>query len=301
MDYPAFKAAVKEQAARHPRASFRLIEDKANGSAVLVELRTQVPGLTAIEPEGGKISRAWAASADQSAGNCWLPDQRIAPWVSDFVRRCALFPANINKPGSDDDIDAFTQVMNWARQQVGSGVYRFALVGTLYGDSQRPVYLDRARFCQAWLAVHLSPDSMLAAACYDDGGVTWIDWEISSESRPGAWKSEAEFCAEIIQALGADSFRWPMILVDEQNASFAARLRSASAAVIETEVDPEQDARKIAALLAAKRIRIHERCVNIRRALTALTWPDLRTSDGKRMPDPLRLVSSRIPTWRLTS
>ncbi len=82
---------------------------------------------------------------------------------------------------------------------------------------------------------------------------------------------------------------------------FIARLWSAGASVIQTETDdPEQDARKLAALLAAKRIRVHERCVNVRRALTALTWPDLRTSEGKRMPDPLRLVASRIPSWRLT-
>jgi len=86
MDYPAFKAAVKEQAARHPRASFRLIEDAANGSAVISELQSQVTGLNAIRPEGGKISRAWAASADQSAGNCWLPDPSIAPW---FPISCA--------------------------------------------------------------------------------------------------------------------------------------------------------------------------------------------------------------------
>lgn len=300
MDYPAFKNAVKEQAAQHPRASFRLIEDKANGSAVVAELRTQVTGLTPIEPEGGKISRAWAASADQSAGNCWLPDPSIAPWVSDFVRRCALFPANINKPGSDDDLDSFTQLINWARQQVAQGIYRHALAGTLYDDSQRPAYLDRRHFCEQWLALNLSPDSLLGAFCYDDGGVTWCDREFFADSRPGAWKSEGEFAADLVQWLGDDPREWPMIILDPQNEGFATRLRAAGTWVVESEVDPEQDARKIAALLSAGRIRVHERCVNVRRALTALTWPDLRTSEGKRMPDPLRLVASRIPSWRLT-
>jgi predicted phage terminase large subunit-like protein len=126
MDYPRFKQAVREMAQRHPRASWRLIEDAANGAAVVSELRKQIPGITPVRPEGGKIARAWAASGDQSAGNCFLPDVSIAPWVAGFVHRCALFPANINKPGSDDDIDCFTQMLNWARQRItNEGVFNF--------------------------------------------------------------------------------------------------------------------------------------------------------------------------------
>jgi predicted phage terminase large subunit-like protein len=124
MDYPRFTQAVRGMAQRHPRASWRLVEDAANGAAVVSELRRQISGITPVRPEGGKIARAWAASGDQSAGNCFLPDPSIAPWVAGFVHRCAVFPANINKPGSDDDIDCFTQMLNWVRQRMtNQGVY----------------------------------------------------------------------------------------------------------------------------------------------------------------------------------
>ncbi|HXS93439.1 MAG TPA: phage terminase large subunit [Candidatus Limnocylindrales bacterium] len=115
LDYPRFKQAVRDAKRRHPYASRILIEAAANGEACIAELKGEISGITAVKPEGGKISRAWAASGDQSSGFCFLPDRSIAPWVSGFVNRCALFPANIAKAGSDDDIDAFTQAINWAR------------------------------------------------------------------------------------------------------------------------------------------------------------------------------------------
>jgi hypothetical protein len=49
------------------------------------------------------------------AGNCYLPDPSVAPWVGRFVNRCARFPAELGKPGTDDDIDAWTHMVNRAR------------------------------------------------------------------------------------------------------------------------------------------------------------------------------------------
>lgn len=102
-----------------------LIEDKANGTAVMSDLATEISGLTPVEPCGGKIARAWRAASALAGGNCFLPDASIA-WqlnipVMDFVRRCNVFPANINKAGSDDDVDAFTQMVN------KMGEYNFGL------------------------------------------------------------------------------------------------------------------------------------------------------------------------------
>ena len=118
MAYPRFKQAIRELAYQEPQASWKFIEDAANGAAVIADLKTEIAGLTAVHPQGGKIARAWAASADLCAGNCFIPDPSIAPWIGDFVRRCAVFPSNIDKPGSDDDIDAFTQMINQMRSRV---------------------------------------------------------------------------------------------------------------------------------------------------------------------------------------
>lgn len=122
MAYPRFKQAIRQLSYQEPAASYKLIEETANGAAVISELKIEIGGIKAIKPEGGKIARAWAASADQSAGNCFLPDPSIAPWVGGFVARCAAFPGNIDKAGQDDDIDAFTQMVNWCRTH-GSGLF----------------------------------------------------------------------------------------------------------------------------------------------------------------------------------
>ena len=118
MSYVRFKQAIRQMWYRWPKTSFTLIEDKANGPAVMSDLQGEISGLTAVEPEGGKIARAWKASSDLAGGNVFVPDPSIAPYIGQFIHRCAVFPANINKAGSDDDLDAFTQMVNYMRQMV---------------------------------------------------------------------------------------------------------------------------------------------------------------------------------------
>lgn len=97
--------AIVSMAEKWPRAMRKLVEDKANGPAVIELLRSKVPGLIAVNPEGGKIVRARAVEPIQEAGNLWLPSPRIAPWIADFIERAAQFP-NVDH---DDEIDAMTQ------------------------------------------------------------------------------------------------------------------------------------------------------------------------------------------------
>ncbi|MDD3494205.1 MAG: phage terminase large subunit, partial [Candidatus Thermoplasmatota archaeon] len=59
--------------------------------------------------QGGKESRAWAASPEVEAGNVYIPDPSIAPWVHDFIEECAAFPNGAN----DDQVDAMTQALIW--------------------------------------------------------------------------------------------------------------------------------------------------------------------------------------------
>jgi len=97
--------AIEAMSEKWPRAMRKLIEDKANGPAVLELLTQKVPGLIAVNPEGGKIVRARAIEPIQEAGNIWLPSPKIAPWVEDFISRARLFP-NVDH---DDEIDSMTQ------------------------------------------------------------------------------------------------------------------------------------------------------------------------------------------------
>ena len=90
-----------------PRIREILIEDKANGPAVIDTLKASVPGIIPIEPDGSKLARAHAVSSYWEAGNVWLPHPDIAPWVKDLVAELTTFPASAN----DDQVDALTQAL----------------------------------------------------------------------------------------------------------------------------------------------------------------------------------------------
>lgn len=100
--------AVRMLAARWPQSAAKLVEDKANGTAVINFLRRRVPGLIPVEPEGSKVARAAAVSPFVEAGDVWLPAPEIAPWVDGFVAEAAGFPTGSH----DDQVDAMSQALN---------------------------------------------------------------------------------------------------------------------------------------------------------------------------------------------
>lgn len=109
MDFPATIKAVRALAAKWPRAVAKLVEDKANGPAVISTLKRDVPGLIPVEPEGGKVVRANAVSPYIEAGNVFLPAPCNASWVNDFIEECAAFPSGAH----DDQVDAMTQALQY--------------------------------------------------------------------------------------------------------------------------------------------------------------------------------------------
>lgn len=104
-------------AARYPQALLKLVEDKANGPAILSVLRAKLPGLVAVEPFGSKEARAQAVEPLFAGGNVVLPDPERArypdgrvgaPWVPELVHEVTTFPSAAN----DDQVDAMTQYLN---------------------------------------------------------------------------------------------------------------------------------------------------------------------------------------------
>lgn len=93
--------------ARWPQATEKLVEDKANGPAVIDALSQTVPGIVPVTPLGGKEARAEAVSPVVEAGNVHLPDQQIAPWRGDLIEELTVFPNGKN----DDQVDALTQAL----------------------------------------------------------------------------------------------------------------------------------------------------------------------------------------------
>jgi predicted phage terminase large subunit-like protein len=107
LGFPETLSALKAMTQKWPNASAKLIEDKANGPAVISSLRSQISGLLAMNPEGGKIARAQAVSPYVEAGNVYLPHPAIAPWVDGFIEECAVFPNGRH----DDQVDQMTQAL----------------------------------------------------------------------------------------------------------------------------------------------------------------------------------------------
>jgi predicted phage terminase large subunit-like protein len=110
LDFVATKTAVQNLAARWPQAIAKVVEDKANGTAVINMLRRTVPGLIPVEPDGSKLARASAVAPFIEAGQVWLPDPLIdgCAWVVDLVDEAAAFPNGAH----DDAVDAMSQGLN---------------------------------------------------------------------------------------------------------------------------------------------------------------------------------------------
>jgi len=108
MDFVATVRAFKQLAAKWPQAVLKLVEDKANGPAVISMLGRTVPGIVPEEPHGGKEARAAAVSPLVESQNVWLPSPELAPWVGGLIDEAAGFPTAAH----DDQVDALTQALN---------------------------------------------------------------------------------------------------------------------------------------------------------------------------------------------
>lgn len=110
MDFPETVTQFKMMVARWPQAILKIVEDKANGPAVIASLRKLVPGIVPEEPQGSKVARANAVSPFVEGHNVWLPDALIegCAWVGGLVDEAASFPYGAH----DDQVDALTQGLN---------------------------------------------------------------------------------------------------------------------------------------------------------------------------------------------
>jgi len=107
MSYTEARSALLGLVGKWPAAHLKLIESKANGDAILDDLRGAVPGLVGFNPTASKEARAEVAAVHFEAGDVFLPEPRSAPWVGDYVEELAAFPTGAN----DDQVDATAQML----------------------------------------------------------------------------------------------------------------------------------------------------------------------------------------------
>lgn len=106
MAFTAACQAVKDLSKKWPKVRAKVVEDKANGPAVVDHLKREVSGLILVNPEGGKIARANAVTAFFEAGNVHLVE---ADWTKDYVDEMTRFPT----ASHDDQVDATSQALTF--------------------------------------------------------------------------------------------------------------------------------------------------------------------------------------------
>ena len=122
MGLAATVLAIRAVSATYPKRAAILIEDKANGPAVIETLKGELSGIIAINPEGGKVARAFAMQPEQQAGNIWLPDPSVDSNIEEFLQEVSSFPGVPH----DDETDAMTQAVNWYRTRERSmGLFNY--------------------------------------------------------------------------------------------------------------------------------------------------------------------------------
>lgn len=104
MGFAATVQAVCDLRAKWKQVRAILVEEAANGAAVIETLQKTIPGVIAVKPQGGKEARANAVTPALAAGQVFLPD---AEWTADLVDELTKFPLGAN----DDQVDALTQAL----------------------------------------------------------------------------------------------------------------------------------------------------------------------------------------------
>lgn len=102
--------AVLALRSRWPNVHATLVEDKANGPAVMDVLRDHVPGLLPVDTgRDSKTARAEAVSPLIEAGNVYIPAPGVASVdTTDWLAEVAHFPQEPN-----DRVDAATHALTW--------------------------------------------------------------------------------------------------------------------------------------------------------------------------------------------
>ena len=102
-DFHDTKLAIKAMSAKWPQAIAKLVEDAANGPAILSDLKN-IPGMIAVPTKGqSKAERLHLCSPLFRSHNVWLPR-----WADGVVEETVSFPTGTH----DDQMDALSMALN---------------------------------------------------------------------------------------------------------------------------------------------------------------------------------------------
>ena len=112
LDFTETLNAVRRGTAEYPD-TIKLVEEKANGAAVINTLRSEIENIIPINSktfrwsDQSKEARLNAVAPQFAAGNVYLPIEETAPWIPDYVAELTTFPSSRH----DDQVDATSQAL----------------------------------------------------------------------------------------------------------------------------------------------------------------------------------------------
>ena len=106
---------------KYPDVWTKLIENKANGPAIISTMKSHINGIIAIDPKTSKEARVMAITPLVEAQNVYLPDPSIAPWIKSFVEEASYFP----KGTHDDQIDCAAYALFRLSKFSGTNILKF--------------------------------------------------------------------------------------------------------------------------------------------------------------------------------
>ena len=116
LSFPDTIVEIRRLRAMYPECKTTLVEDRANGSAIIRMLRYEMTGVIAVQPIGSKMARVQAILGAIESGNVKLPKNKR--FTGDFVDECSSFP----NAAHDDQVDAMSQALNRLIYQRGNAM-----------------------------------------------------------------------------------------------------------------------------------------------------------------------------------
>lgn len=114
LSFPDTIVEIRRLRAMYPECKTTLIEDRANGSAIIRMLRYEMSGIIPIQPIGSKMARVQAILGAIESGNVHLPKNKR--FVGEFIEECSAFP----NAAHDDQVDCMSQALNRLIYQRGT-------------------------------------------------------------------------------------------------------------------------------------------------------------------------------------
>lgn len=134
MDFVRTCRELEFLCAKWPQAGGKLIEDKANGPAVIASLSHKIPGIIAVTPTESKEARVHSIVPFIHSGSAEFPHPSFAPWMLNLLDEATGFPNGVH----DDQVDAMSQFLRHIFLAGGSSGDQFmqALIAEQRGGAQ---------------------------------------------------------------------------------------------------------------------------------------------------------------------